>query len=262
MHIPVLQGGQILKEIISPDETVENLQLNGLRLIQKKNGFRFGMDSVLLADFADIRPKDTVADFGTGNGVLLFLLYGRNKGHRYYAFYIQPEATDLVLRNAYLNGLEERITAVTADAAEVSGYISPCSVDAVICNPPYGLPDASLLSPNKTRAIARNQNADTLDHLLSGAFSVLKGKGKLFMVYPAPQMLFLMKSMQSRHLEPKRFRLVYPYADKPANLVLIEAVKDAKPMLHPMPPLIIYSKDGSLTNELKSVYHIDEQTGF
>ena len=259
---PFYRGGQFLKGIISPDETVEDLQLSGLRLIQKKNSFRFGMDSVLLADFADIRPKDTVADFGTGNGILLFLLYGRNKGIRYYAIDIQPEATDLVLRNARLNGLEERITAVTADAADISRYLDACSVDAVICNPPYGRPDASLISPYKTRAIARSQEAGTLDHLLSGSFSVLKGKGKLFMVYPAAQMLFLMKSLQSRHLEPKRFRLVYPYADKPANLVLIEAVKDAKPLLHPMPPLIVYEKDGSLTNELKSVYHIQEQTGF
>ena len=65
-----------------------------------------------------------------------------------------------------------------------------------------------------------------------------------------------MKLLQKHHLEPKRFRLVYPYIHKPANLVLIEAVKDARPMLHPLPPLIIYEKDGSLTNELKSVYHL------
>ena len=85
---------------------------------------------------------------------------------------------------------------------------------------------------------------------------MLKGKGSLFLVYPAAQMLYLMECLQAHHLEPKRFRLVYPRADKPANLVLVEAVKDAKPMLHPMPPMVIYEPDGSLTNELKSVYHI------
>ena len=62
------------------NETIEDLQLNGLRLIQKKDAFRFGMDTVLLADFADIRTRDTVADLGTGNGALIFLLYGRQKG--------------------------------------------------------------------------------------------------------------------------------------------------------------------------------------
>ena len=85
---------------------------------------------------------------------------------------------------------------------------------------------------------------------------ILKGKGRIFLVYPAQHMLYLMKKLQEHHLEPKRIRLVYPSVDKPANLVLIEAVKDAKPTLHPQPPLIIYEKDRSLTNELKSIYHI------
>ena len=76
------------------------------------------------------------------------------------------------------------------------------------------------------------------------------------MVYPASQMLYLMEKLQAFHLEPKRFQLVYPCSTKPANLVLIEALKDAKPTLHPMAPLIIYNQDGTLTNELKSVYHI------
>ena len=238
------------------NETIEDLQLNGLRLIQKKDAFRFGMDTVLLADFADIRTRDTVADLGTGNGALIFLLYGRGKGSRYIAIDILQEATELVRRNAVINGLEDRITAINADVLDAVGRIIPCSVDAAVCNPPYGQPDASLSSPVKTRAAARSQERDTLDHLLTGAFRILKGKGSLFLVYPAAQMLYLMECLQAHHLEPKRFRLVYPRADKPANLVLVEAVKDAKPMLHPMPPLVVYEPDGSLTNELKSVYHI------
>ena len=239
------------------DETIEDLQLNGLHLIQKRKSFRFGMDSVLLAHFADIRPDDTVADLGTGNGVLPLLLYGRKKGNRYFAIDIQQEAAELAKRNAEINNLENVITVIQSDVDASGDFIPPCSVDAAVCNPPYGRPDASLASPNTEKAIARNQNADTIDHLFTGAFRMLKGRGKLFLVYPVPQMLSVMKSLQLHHLEPKRFRLVYPYAEKPANLVLIEAVKDAKPMLHPMPPLIIYNHDGSLTNELKSVYHIE-----
>ena len=241
---------------LQENETIEDLQLNGLKLIQKTDAFRYGMDSVLLAHFADIHPNDTVADLGTGNGILVFLLQGRGKGKRYYALDIQQEAVGLVNRNATLNHLEDRITAVCADAQNASEYISPCSVDAVICNPPYGRPQASLSSPSKKIAIAKNQSPDTLDRFLTGAFRILKGKGRIYLVYPAAQMLFLMKILQTHHLEPKRFQLVYPFASKPGNIVLIEAVKDAKPMLHPMPPLIIYENDGSLTNSLKSVYHL------
>ncbi len=245
-----------MDDMIRADETIEDPELGGLQLIQKKNAFRIGMDAVLHADFAKIRADDTVADLGTGNGVLILLLRGRNRGSLYWAIDIQAEAAELAERNMRLNGLHEKVTVIHADAGDACGMISPCSVDAAVCNPPYGQPLSSLASPKEQKALARSQNACTLDHLLSGAFQILKGRGKLYMVYPAPQMLFLMRKLQEHHLEPKRFQMVYPFADKPANLVLVEAVKDAKPMLHPLPPLIIYESDGSLTNNLKSVYHI------
>ena len=241
---------------IQEKETIEDLQLNGLRLIQKKNSFRYGMDTVLLAHFARIGSKDTVADLGTGSGILPILLRGRNKGRHYYAIDILSEAVNLANRNARLNSLEEEISVIHANAADAADFIQPCSIDAVVCNPPYGHYAASLVSPNQEKAAARSQKEETLHHFLSGAFQILKGKGKIFIVYPAQQMLFLMKQMQLHHLEPKHFQLVYPAVHKPAYLVLVEGIKDAKPMLHPMPPLIAYEKDGSLTNELKSVYHL------
>ena len=247
---------------INGDETIEDLQLKGLKLIQKKDAFRFGMDSVLLAHYARIKPDDTVADLGAGNGVLLFLLYGREKGKRYYAMDIQQEAAELAERNSRLNGLEDRITVIHADARDAAEHIHPCSVDAVICNPPYGRPCSALSSPKEMKAVARNQSDETLGHLFKGAFNILKGRGRMFLVYPAAQMLSVMKELQKNHLEPKRFRMVYPFLHKPANLVLIEAVKDARPTLHPEPPLIIYNQNGDLTNDLKSVYHIQEQTEF
>ena len=104
--------------------------------------------------------------------------------------------------------------------------------------------------------MARTQEEYTLDHFFHGAHMILKGKGRMFLIYPAQHMLYVMQKLQNSHLEPKRFRLVYPSLEKPANLVLIEAVKDAKATLHPQKPLIVYNEDGSLTNELKSVYHM------
>ena len=80
------------------------------------------------------------------------------------------------------------------------------------------------------------------------------------MIYPAPRMLEAMTALAAARLEPKRFRLIYPTAEKPANLVLIEAVKDARPMLHPEPPLIVYLYDGSMTPELMRIYHITDSS--
>lgn len=248
-------------EWLNEDETLEDLQLHGLKLIQKKDGFRFGMDSVLLAHFAQIGSSDLVADFGTGSGVLPLLLIGRGKGRSFECFEIQESYVKMAERTVQLNRLEERIHIIHKDAAKAHELLDSCSMDAVICNPPYGIPGTVLDSPFSSRAIARNQDTDTMSGFLKSAFRILKGRGKFITVYPAPRMLHIMQLMQKAHLEPKRFQLVYPDEEKPANLVLIEAVKDAKPMLHPMEPLIIYTKEHSLTNRLKSVYNMQEQNG-
>jgi len=244
---------------VKEDETLEDLQLKGLKVIQKKDGFRFGMDSVLLAHFARIGERDHVADFGTGSGVIPLLLIGRNKGRTFECFEIQEEIAEMAERTMRMNDLSDRVHILHEDAAKAFEHLEGCSMDAVICNPPYGIPGTALSSPYNSRAIARNQDIHTMEGFLISAFRILKGRGRMITVYPAQRMLHLMNLMQKAHLEPKRFQMVYPDAEKPANLVLIEAVKDAKPMLHPMEPMILYNADRNLTTRLKSVYNIQEQ---
>ena len=263
-HIPLFDRMEIDYQSISrpvsvmPDETLEDLQLGGLRLIQKKRGFRLGMDSVLLADFAAIRREDWVADFGTGTGALPLLLLGRDKGARYEAFEIQEQLAETAARTMMLNGLENQVRIFADDAGRAGEILKPNSMDAIICNPPYGEPGSALVNPMEERSVSRHQKDDTLWRYLKAAYRILKGRGRIFLVYPAPQMLRLMRMMQEAHLEPKRFRLVYPRLEQAANLVLVEGMKDAKPMLHPLPPLIVAEQSGDLTNELKSVYHIHQ----
>ena len=244
--------------ILKEDETIDDLQLCGLRLIQKKNGFRLGMDSVLLADFARIRPTDRVADFGTGTGALPLLLMGRKKGAEYYAFEIQRELAVTAARTMIINGLEEKVHIFLEDAGNASKVLPSNYLDAVVANPPYGEPGNTLKNPSKVQSISRHQEQDTIARWLRAAYLLLRGRGRIFLVYPASGMLGLMRMMQEAHLEPKRFRMVYPWVNKPANLVLIEGMKDARPMLHPLSPLIVYEAGGDLTNELKSVYHIQD----
>ena len=126
----------------------------------------------------------------------------------------------------------------------------------IILNPPYGIPGKVLNYNCEKQEISRNQETDTMDRFLSSASRILKGRGRIAICYPAAQMLFLMDQLKSYRLEPKRFQLVYPFEDRAPKLVLIEAVKDARPMLHPLPPLVIYQKNGDLTNRLKSIYHL------
>lgn len=244
--------------ILRENETVEDLQLNGLQLIQKKTGFRFGMDSVLLADFARIGKRDRVLDIGTGTGILMLLLYGRNKGASFEGVELQPDMAEMAERTVRLNGLEEIMKVRAGDIRELARDMEPRSFDAVICNPPYSAPGRALVNPDEARAVSRHQQENTLSDFCEAAFRLLRGKGKFSLVYPATGLLELTDELRKHHLEPKHFRLVYPYVGKPANLVLVEGIRDAKPGLHPMPPLIVFTEGNHLTNELKSVYHISE----
>lgn len=244
--------------MILKDERLDDLQLAGLRILQKNSGFRFGMDAVLLSDFARVDERDMVADFGTGTGILPLLLAGRGRGAHIDALEIQADMADMAKRSAALNGLAERITVHHLPVEEADSVIQPGTLDAIVCNPPYGVPGATLVNPAKSLSVARHQTDAGLTAWYRMAYRLLRGKGRFHMVYPAPRMLEAMTALAKARLEPKRFRLIYPYADKPANLVLIEAMKDTKPMLHPEPPLIVYRQDGSMTDELKRIYHITD----
>lgn len=244
---------------IGPDRTIEELGIAGLKLIQSKSGFRYGMDSVLLADFAQIRPNDIVADFGTGTGILPLLLYGRGKGKRYHAFEIQTEMAKIAEDNAALNRIEDIMSVYNVSVEHAAEYVMRGTVDAVIMNPPYGAYGKTIRNPDMANSTARHQEENTIDRFLASANGILRGKGRLFLVYPAQQMLEIMLSLKTWRIEPKCFRLVYPYINRPANLVLIEAIKDAKPGLLTMAPLVVYDKENEMTPELRRIYHMGEE---
>lgn len=244
--------------MIHEDERIDDLQLAGLRILQKERSFRFGMDAVLLADFVRMNERDRAADFGTGTGIIPLLLCGRGLGAHIDAFEIQPDMADMALRSVALNRLTERIDVHAVPVEKADMVVQSGTLDVITCNPPYGLPGTTLLNPSDTLSLARHQGKEGLAPWFGMAYRLLRGKGKFAMIYPAPRMLEAMTALSRARLEPKRFRLIYPAADKPANLVLIEAMKDAKPMLHPEPPLIVYEADGSMTAELKRIYHITD----
>lgn len=244
--------------LIREGERIDDLQLAGLRILQKERGFRFGMDAVLLSDFARVEPRDRAADFGTGTGIIPLLLAGRGRGLHIDAIELQSDMADMAARSVHMNGLTERISVHAAPVEEADGIIQPGTLDVITCNPPYGQPGTTLLNPQETLSIARHQTQDGLNCWFRMAYRLLRGKGRFAMIYPAPRMLEVMKNLSTARLEPKRFRLIYPAADKPANLVLIEAMKDARAMLHPEPPLIVYEADGAMTPELRRIYHITD----
>lgn len=240
---------------IKPDERVDDLQRNGLRIIQNPKAFRFGMDAVLLADFARLRPRERVADMGTGTGILPLLMSQNQPDAAFEAFELQADMADMAQRSVLLNGLEGRIRVHAADMRAAHALIGRESMDAVVCNPPYGKRGGTLTNEAENLLLARHETDCTICEIASACAAVLKNHGRLSMVFPAQRMLELMDALRSSRLEPKRLRMVCAKADRAPYLLLVEAVKNARPALLWMPPLVVYGPDGGETDELRRIYH-------
>lgn len=237
-----------------PDERWDDLQNNGLKILQKKNGFRFGMDSVLLAHFARIKPGETVADLGTGSGVLPLLLSQAQKTAVFHAFEWQKDIAEMAARSVLANRLEHRIIVHSEDLRNASLIIGKASVSAAVCNPPYGKMDTVIPSRSENKRLSRHETACGIGEILASAASILKNQGRLYMVFPSQRILELFDRMREYRLEPKRVRMVCGKASKAPYLFLIEGIKNAKPMVHWLPPLIVYHEEGTETEELQKIY--------
>lgn len=242
-------------DLLRPGERVDDLQRNGLRIIQRPDAFRFGMDAVLLADFTRLRPRERVADMGTGSGILPLLLSQKQPDAHFEAFELQPDMADMARRSVALNGLAARIRVHAADMRQAYALIGRERMDAAVCNPPYGKRGGTMTNEASSLLLARHETDCTIQDITAACAAVLRTHGRLSMVFPAPRMLELLDAMRRCRLEPKRIRMVCARVDRAPYLVLVEAMKNAKPALLWMPPLIVYHPDGSETEELRRIYH-------
>ena len=242
-------------DVLLPGERIDDLQLMNLRIIQSPDGFRFGMDAVLLADFAQVRPGSRVCDLGTGTGILPLLLFGRAENLACDAVEIQPDAADRARRSMILNGLENRITVHCGDLRHVRRFLPHAAYDLVICNPPYSPEDASLPSPKTALRMSRQEGGCTLTDVAAAAAWLLRGRKRFCVMQPAPRLTAALDTLRAHRLEPKRLRFVHANATRPARLALIEAMLDTRPGLIVEPPLLVKHPDGSDTDELRRIYH-------
>ena len=235
-------------------ERLDDLQRNGYKIIQNPQKFCFGMDAVLLSHFTDIKKDSRVLDLGTGTGILPILLAAKTKAKCFEALEIQEESADMARRSVAHNGLENKIDIVTGDIKEASRIFGNDSYEVIVSNPPYMIGEHGLKNDNEALYIARHEALCTLDDLLRESAKVLKMKGRFYMVHRPFRLPEIFTKMCNYGIEPKRMRLVHPYADKEPNMVLIEGLKGGKPRLAVDPPLIVYTKDGEYTEEVLKLY--------
>lgn len=247
------------KRMIRDGERLDTLQYQGLSIIQKEKGFRFGTDSVLLADFAAPKPGDRVVDMGTGTGILSILMASRQENSSYVALEIQEEMAEMAARSVEMNRMEERIEVHACDFRESPRWLGYGRFSLAVCNPPYGKAGGALVNIRDSERIARHEGECTVEDVAKTAAALLKVGGRLAVVYPAPRALEMMMAMRAFHLEPKRIRTIHSQADKEPKLVLMDAVKGGGSMLHWLPPLILNNPDGSPSEEWKRIYRLKDE---
>ena len=236
------------------NERLDDLQRNGLKIIQKTDGFCFGMDAVLLSGFASVKPGERALDLGTGTGIIPLLLSAKTKGEHFTGLEIQTEIMKMAQRSVALNGLEKKIDIIQGDIKEASRIFGAASFDVVTSNPPYMNDAHGLKNPGDVKAISRHEVLCTLEDVVREGTKALKPGGRFYMAHRPHRLAEIITVMRQYKLEPKRMKFVHPFADKDANMVLIEAVRGGGAWLKLEPPVIVYKEPGVYTDEIYEIY--------
>lgn len=244
--------GELLREECG--ERLDDLQCNGLYLIQDPDKFCFGIDAVLLSNFVKVKKNGHVVDLCTGSGIVPILLSAKTGAKKITGIEIQSDIADMARRSVSYNKLDEKIDIINDDISNALKYINNCSVDTVCVNPPYMKDTTAIKNPDLPMAIARHELLTDLETVINIASKLLKESGKFFMVHRPSRLSEIFASMRQNRIEPKRLRFIHPYVESKANLVLIEGAKGSGVWLDVEPPLVVYKDKNVYTDEVLKIY--------
>ena len=239
----------------------DSISLRGagvVHLTQPITGHRFTLDSILLADFCRVKPNERVLEPGAGTGIISVLLAKKHPRAAFTAIEIQSDLAILCEQNITDNDLAGSMQVLRNDLRRIGSTIAPGSLNAIVANPPYRKEGTGRKPPLTSRSIARQENTASLGAWLN-LHRHLKNGGRYNLIFPAARLTELMTEMRKRKLEPKRLRLVHPYADRPASLVLIEAVKDGGTGVEVLAPLIVHDPGQGYSKEMREIYGLKEE---
>ena len=242
-------------------ERIDDLQFKDLKIIQNENGFCFGIDAVLLSDFAkEMKRADNVIDFCTGTGIIAILLSGKvEKIKKLYGIEIQEEVANMAKRSVELNNLQDKIEILNRNLNDIDDVFKPATVDAITVNPPYKAKNSGIINEEDAFTISRHEICCTLEDIIKQSAKLLKFNGNLYMIHKPERLVDIMYYMRKYKIEPKRIRFVHPNEKSATNLVLIEGARGGKPFLKFEKPLYVYDENGNYTDEIYKIYNLDER---
>ena len=238
-------------------ERIDDLQYRGLKIIQNKNEFCFGLDSILLTDFAKgIKKNAKVIDLGTGTGIISILLSGKTQLKNIIGVEIQEKMAKMAMRSVILNGLEEKVKIINEDINNLKNIFERELFNAVVTNPPYKKGNTGVLNQAQGKLISKHEIKCTLEDIIETAFYLLKNNGEFYMVHRPERLIDIIIYMRKYKIEPKIIRFIHPKKDKEPNLILIKGVKNANQFLKIEKPLYVYNENGEYTEEILKIYNI------
>lgn len=241
---------------LKENERIDDLEFEDLKIIQNTKGFCFGIDSVLLSDFAkNIKKNSTIVDLGTGTGIISILLSKKTEAKKIYGIELQEEVCDMASRSVLLNNLQDKIEIINKNIKNISDTLGINVSDVVVTNPPYKKYGTGLLNENDSKIISRHEKECTLEDVIKQSFKILKDKGLFYMVHRPDRLVDIIYLMRKYKIEPKEIRIVYSNIKSKAVLVLIKGIKNAGEELKVLSPLYIYNEDGTYTDEILKIYN-------
>lgn len=241
-------------KLVREDETLDDLQLNGLHVIQKRDGFRFGVDAVLLANFAEIKKDSRVVDLCSGTGIIPFIIAGKTKASSITGIEIQNEMVEMANRSIRFNNLENRVNFINGDLKDIDLLKSIPKADVVTVNPPYKLCNSGIINPNDKIAIARHEIACNLEDVIIACKTLLKDNKRMYMIHRPDRLADIIMLMRKHKIEPKRIQMIHPNTKKAPNIVLVEGQRDGGAFLKWEPPIYVYNDNGGYSEQIDKIY--------
>ncbi len=240
------------------EETLDELQACGLKIIQPRHGYRFSLDPLLLCDFAGIRNGEKAVDLGTGCGVIPLVLAGRSDYTQITGIELQEGMAELAERNVSINGFSDRITIIHGDVKAIREHYPAASFDLVVSNPPYRKRGTGRISPKPGRDDARHESTASLADFLAAAKNLVRLTGRICFIYHPSRLGEFLAEAAAIKLSPLRLRMVHGSAASNARMFLVEMVKGRKGELKILPPLFVYGEDGEYSGEMKRIFDTND----
>lgn len=237
-------------------ETVDDILNGRLRIVQKKTGYRFSLDALLLAHFACLRKGSDLIDLGAGSGIVALILAGRYHCGRVLGIDIQGQLVTMARRSAVLSGLDRRVEFLQGDVRRPEIFCSSLSFDVAVFNPPYRRLRSGRMNPDPEKAAARHEIMGTAADFLAAAGYALREGGSVYAIYPATRMVEILLQMRSCRIEPKRLRMVHSRPGGAGKFSLVEGVKGGREELAVLAPLYIYGEKRGYSEEMASIFRV------